>query len=94
LATGGVCSCAGSIASRATTIAPKVSVLSAKQGTTPTVAIMIPARAGPSTRAVWTSTLLRLTALTTRSAPTSSITKLCRVGLSIASTAPRAKAAT
>ena len=36
-------------------------------------------------------TLLRLTALTTRSAPTISITKLWRVGLSTELTAPRAK---
>ena len=36
-------------------------------------------------------TLLRLTALTTRSGPTISITKLCRVGLSTALTVPRTK---
>ena len=47
--------------------------MSAKQGTTPTVAISIPASAGPTIRAAWTMTLLRLTALTTRSAPTISI---------------------
>ena len=40
-------------------------------------------------RAQWTITLFRLTALTTRSAPTISITKLCRAGLSIAFTLPR-----
>ncbi len=46
--------------------------------------------AGPTMRAQWTITLFRLTAFTTRSGPTISITKLCRVGLSTAFTAPRA----
>ena len=41
-------------------------------------------------RAQCTITLFRLTAFTTRSGPTISITKLWRVGLSIAFTAPRA----
>jgi hypothetical protein len=40
-------------------------------------------------RAEWTIRLLRLTALTTRSRPTISITKLWRAGLSIALTEPR-----
>ena len=44
-------------------------------------------------RADCTITLLRLTALTTRSAPTISIAKLCRVGLSTALTLPIAKTA-
>ena len=57
------------------------------------MAIRTPASAGPTMRADWTMTLLRLTALTTRSGPTISITKLCRVGLSTALTAPRAKTA-
>jgi hypothetical protein len=48
--------------------------LSAKQGSGPTVAIITPAIAGPTTRAEWTRTLLRLTAFTTRSPPTISIT--------------------
>ena len=42
-------------------------------------------------RAAWMITLFRLTALTTRSAPTISITKLWRVGLSIALIDPRRK---
>ena len=46
--------------------------------------------AGPIIRALCTITLFRLTAFTTRSGPTISITKLWRVGLSIAFTAPRA----
>ena len=50
-----------------------------------------PAAAGPTMRAEWTSALLRLTALTSRSAPTISIAKLWRVGLSTALTEPRAK---
>ena len=70
-----------------------MSALIAKQGTTPTVAIRMPAIAGPTIRAICTITLLRLTALTTRSEPTISITKLCRVGLSIALTEPIAKTA-
>jgi hypothetical protein len=65
--------------------------LRAKQGPTPTVAIRIPATAGPTRRAEWTRTLLRLTALTTRSGPTISIAKLCLVGLSTALTVPRTK---
>jgi hypothetical protein len=68
-----------------------VSALSAKQGPTPTIAIAIAASAGPTRRAEWIRTLLRLTALTTRSGPTISIAKLCLVGLSIALTLPRKK---
>ena len=71
----------------------KVSALTAKQGTTPKAAIVIPASAGPTIRAAWTMTLLRLTALTTRSGPTISKTKLCRVGLSTALAEPIAKTA-
>ena len=56
-------------------------------------AISSPPIAGPTIRADWTMTLLRLTALTTRSGPTISITKLCRVGLSTALTQPIAKTA-
>jgi hypothetical protein len=67
--------------------------LIAKQGTTPKPAISSPAIAGPTIRAAWTMTLLRLTAFTTRSAPTISITKLCRVGLSTALTRPIRKTA-
>ena len=58
---------------------------------TPTKAMTAPALAGPTIRALWTMTEFSETALTTRSAPTSSMTKLWRVGLSIALTAPRAK---
>jgi hypothetical protein len=61
-----------------------------KQGATPQPAITTPAMAGPAIRAVCTSTLFRLTALTTRSEPTISITKLWRVGLSSALIVPRA----
>ena len=76
---------------RATNIAPKLSALTRKHGATPSVRIRTPATAGPKIRAAWIRTLLRPTALTTRSAPTISIAKLWRVGLSIALTAPRAK---
>ena len=51
----------------------------------------IPAPAGPRMRAEWMIALSRLTALTTRSGPTISIVKLCRVGLSTAFTEPRTK---
>ena len=88
-----MCRPRGSIPQRATIIATKVSALSAKQGTTPKPAISSPATAGPTIRAICTITLLRLTALTTRSGPTISITKLCRVGLSTALTLPIAKTA-
>ena len=46
--------------------------------------------AGPTMRAQCTITLFRLTAFTTRSGPTISITKLWRAGLSSAFTVPRA----
>jgi len=61
---------------RAISIAPNDSEFSRKHGAIPTVAITMPARAGPMMRADCTIRLLRLTALTTRSRPTSSITKL------------------
>ncbi len=76
---------------RARIIAAKVAALIKKQGATPTVRISAPPAAGPKIRAAWIKTLLRPTALTTRSAPTISITKLWRVGLSTELTAPRAK---
>ena len=45
-------------------------------------------------RAVWMITLLSETALTTRSAPTSSMTNAWRVGLSTALTVPRTSTST
>ena len=51
--------------------------------------MITPAIAGPVIRAEWTRTLFRLTALRTRSGPTSSITNACRAGLSTARTRPR-----
>ena len=74
----------------AITITGKVRALSKKHSSTPTVAISTPAMAGPTMRAQCTITLFRLTAFTTRSGPTISITKLWRVGLSTALTTPRA----
>ncbi len=65
--------------------------MSAKQKAIPTVAIAMPASAGPIVRAALTSALLRLTALTSRSRPTSSTRNACRVGWSIALSAPRTK---
>ena len=61
-----------------------------KHGPTPSSAITAPAAAGPRMRAVWITTELSATALTTRSGPTISNTKLCRAGLSTALIAPRA----
>jgi hypothetical protein len=83
------CSSSGSILHSVISIAPNDSELSKKQGAIPAEAITIPASAGPMIRADWMIRLLRLTALTTRSRPTSSMTKAWRAGLSTALTAPR-----
>ena len=83
------CSSRGSISHSASSIAPNDIELIKKQGAIPTDAITMPASAGPMIRDDWTIRLLRLTALTTRSRPTSSITKLWRAGLSTALTEPR-----
>jgi hypothetical protein len=72
----------------AISIAPNDSEFRRKHVAIPTVAITMPASAGPMIRADCTIRLFRLTALTTRSRPTSSITKLWRAGLSIALTEP------
>jgi hypothetical protein len=69
-----VCSSCGSISHSATSIAPNDSAFSRKHGATPSAAITPPANAGPTIRAEWTIRLFRLTALTTRSRPTISIT--------------------
>jgi hypothetical protein len=74
----------------ATSIAPNDTALMRKHGPTPASAITPPASAGPRMRAVCTITLFSATALTVRSVPTSSVTKLWRAGLSKAFTAPRA----
>ena len=84
-------SAAGFIPARATSMATKESALRAKQVLTPAKAMTAPALAGPTIRALWTMTEFSETALTTRSAPTSSMTKLWRVGLSTALTVPRTK---
>jgi hypothetical protein len=84
-----VCSSCGSISQSATSIAPNDSAFSRKHGATPIAAITPPASAGPTIRAEWTIRLFRLTALTTRSRPTISITNAWRAGLSTALTAPR-----
>ncbi len=61
---------------------------------TPTVAIRMPATAGPTARAAFTSTELSVTALRTCSGPTSSITNAWRVGLSNAVATPSSAAST
>ena len=58
----------------------------------PVVAMMTPAIAGPTARAALTSTLLRVTALRRRPAPTISWAKDWRAGLSIAVMRPRPSA--
>ncbi len=83
-----------SIPRRAKNMTAKDRALSAKQGPTPASAMMPPATAGPTMRAQWTMTLLRLTAVTTRSAPTISETNAWRAGLSKAVTIPRRKTRT
>ncbi len=62
--------------------AAKLAALSVKHQPSPTVAIITPATAGPTVRATFTSTELRLTALRRCSAPTSSIMNDCRAGFS------------
>ena len=72
----GGASCAGFIRTRATSIATKLSALSGEaERDARQSAMTMPAIAGPVIRAEWTRTLLRPTALTTRSGPTISITK-------------------
>ena len=60
----------------------KLKALTRKQTPSPTVAMRIPAIAGPIARATLTSTELRLTALRRCSAPTSSIMNDWRAGFS------------
>ena len=64
------------------TTATKLAALTRKQTPSPTVAMRIPATAGPIARATLTSTELRLTALRRCSAPTSSIMNDWRAGFS------------
>jgi hypothetical protein len=54
--------------------------LTANHGVVPTVTINIPARAGPSTRAVFSTTPLRLTALARSAGGTSLLTNAWRAG--------------
>jgi hypothetical protein len=88
---GAVRSSAAFMPASATSMAPNESALKAKHVPTPASAITAPAVAGPMMRALCTITEFSETALTTRSAPTSSTTKLWRVGLSTAVTDPRAR---
>ena len=64
--------------------------LSAKQTPVPTATITTPASAGPTMRAIWKITLFRPIAFGTSAGSTSSGTNDWRVGLSIASTMPKA----
>ena len=84
-------SAAASMPRSARIIAANETALIAKHGATPANAITMPASAGPIVRAPLSSAAPRLTALTSRSGPTSSTRNAWRAGLSTALTAPRAK---
>ena len=58
---------------------------------TPRVPISTPLMLGPTSPPSWKTVEFRLTALRINAAPTSSPTKLCRVGLSTTTTSPSAK---
>jgi hypothetical protein len=73
----------------AISITPNVIALMKKQASTPSSAMSPPAAAGPRMRDECTTTELSATALTTRSAPTISLTNAWRAGLSMARTVPR-----
>ncbi len=64
------------------TTAAKLTALITKHQPSPTVAIMMPATAGPTARAALIRVELRLTAFRRSSGPTISITKACREGFS------------
>jgi hypothetical protein len=64
--------------------------LTAKHGVVPIVTISAPARAGPTTRALFMTTPLRLTALDRSSGSTRELTKACRAGESAICTTPPA----
>ena len=81
------------MASMATT-APNETPLMMKQGASPTVVISTPARAGPTMRARLTRIEYSVKAFRTFSAPTSSMWKVWRVGLSNTLTRPRQAART
>ncbi len=84
---GAACSCAGSIRQRARIIAAEGEGVEREAGLDPDGRDQHAGQRRADERAPSGSmTLLRLTALTTRSGPTISIAKLCRVGLSTALT--------
>jgi hypothetical protein len=62
-----------------------------KHGVVPTVAISTPAMAGPTTRALFTTTPLRLTALDRSSDVTRELMKAWRAGESAIDTTPLAR---
>ncbi len=74
------------------TTATKLAALARKHTPSPTVAIRIPATAGPIERATLTSTEFKLTALRRCSLPTSSIMNDCRAGFSKALFSPSSAA--
>ena len=72
--------------------AAKLRPFTRKHGASPTAAMSRPASAGPTMRAPFMITLLRVTALVSRAGPTISNTKVWRVGMSKALTVPTASA--
>ena len=83
---------AASIRKSAPSTARKLAPFRKKAPETPIVATRIPATAGPITRAPWNVPELSAMALARSSLPTSSMTKACRAGVSIAWAAPSRKA--
>ena len=79
---------------RATITGTKEMALARNAGARPRVAMVTPAAAGPRMRPALNMALFRPTALGTSSGPTISMTKDCRVGMSIMVTMPRRKAST
>jgi hypothetical protein len=73
---------------------PKLAALTTKHQPIPTVLTSTAAIAGPMTRATFTVVLFSVTALRTRSWPTTSWVNACRAGLSTALRMPKSTART
>ena len=78
--------------SREYTTAAKLTALTRKQTPTPTVAMRMPATAGPTARAAFTSTEFSVTALRRSRWPTISRTNAWRAGFSKALFSPSSSA--
>jgi hypothetical protein len=73
---------------------PKLTAFTTKHQPRPMVLARTAAMVGPMTRATFTRVVLSVTALRTRSRPTTSGTNACRAGLSTALSVPNASART